>query len=86
MLTCVMIIVIDHFILMFYLLYSRVHGNTTFYMNREGEMMYWGGTYSMKLSLQKEQRRAAHYRVLDNVVEEPILDFKISSGGPLRSK
>ena len=55
-------------------------------MNRDGEMMYWGGTYNLKLSLFKEQRRAAHHRVQDSIADDPVLDFKISSGGPLRSK
>jgi hypothetical protein len=65
---------------------SRVHGTTTFYMNRDGERMYWGGTYNLKLSLLKEQRRAAHHRVQDSRADDAVLDFKITSGGPLRSK
>lgn len=58
-------------------------------MNREGEMMYWGGEYNKKIILHKEQRRVVQGKLRKDseaFSDDPILDFRINAGPPLRAK
>lgn len=70
-------------------------GISTFYMGKEGAMMFWGGEYQRPV-VAVQQRRAVQLnartltqrddRVSMATKDSPLLEFRIIAGAPMRSR
>ena len=76
---------------------SRKFAATIFYLNEEGEMIYWGGEYEEELKMVKQRRgvvlntaagknNAAEPAPSHRIELGPILEFKVVCGAALRSR
>jgi hypothetical protein len=54
---------------------SRKYGNCHFYLNKEGEMMFWGGEYQRNVNL-LQQRRAVQFN-------SHIINARNPTGAPI---
>eukprot|EP01035_Chromulina_nebulosa_P019158 gene19158-25000_t len=74
---------------------DRKVGSQTFSMNNKGGLMYWGGEYIEEIQILNHRRAAQlHNRIINrsskirhNINEVlPLLNFKIISGPPMKSR
>lgn len=77
-------------------IFRRKFATTVFYLNKEGEMMYWGGDYKNEMHVVQQRRGVMVNAAILNTSSEgvsrvpiemgPILEFKVIAGAPLRSR